>query len=215
MIPLLFANDEFPSPETADSQGLLAYSKNLSIERTIEAYHAGIFPWYETDQPVLWWSPDPRMVLFPQKLHLSKSMRRLLRQEKFRVTYNQDFTGVMRTCAKISRRRQHGTWITPEMVHVYTQLHRRGIAHSVEVWKDNTLVGGLYGVHLIEKRIFCGESMFSTVSNASKYGFIVFVNKLKKEGIKLIDCQVYSAHLESLGAEEIPRKRFLEYLKPF
>ena len=205
-------NEKFPPISEADEQGLLAIGGELSIPRLIYAYNHGIFPWYDASQPLLWWSPDPRMVLFPEKLKVSKSMKQLLKKDAFEVTFNRDFKAVIEACAAIRRDGQHGTWITSEMIDCYTELHKVDIAHSVEVWQDGNLVGGLYGIYLENKKVFCGESMFTKVSNASKYGFITFVRKLKIEGVKLIDCQVYTQHLESLGAEEIPREEFLEYL---
>ncbi|MFD1094809.1 leucyl/phenylalanyl-tRNA--protein transferase [Salegentibacter chungangensis] len=205
--------EEFPPLKYADSQGLLAIGGELSVERLISAYNKGIFPWYDESQPVLWWCPDPRMVMFPENLKVSKSMKQLLKKDPFRVTYNQDFKAVIENCAAVRRKGQHGTWITPEMEEVYTELHKMGIAQSVEVWQDDKLVGGLYGIYLEDKKVFCGESMFTAVSNASKFGFIKMVQKLRAAGVKLIDCQVYTAHLESLGAEEIPRDEFLEYLE--
>lgn len=203
---------KFPPVETADGDGLLAIGGELSVERLIEAYNHGIFPWYDASQPVLWWSPDPRMVLFPQKLKVSKSMKKLILNNAFEVTFNRDFKAVIENCANIWRQGQAGTWITEEIQKAYLELHRQGIAHSVEVWDGNNLVGGLYGIYLKDKKVFCGESMFATVSNASKYGFIKLVENLRDEGVKLIDCQIYSAHLESLGAEEISRKEFLGFL---
>ena len=203
----------FPSIENSDADGLLAVGGDLSPERLLLAYRSGIFPWYEKDQPILWWSPDHRMVLFPQHLKVSKSMRQLFRKEAFKVTYNQDFEAVIQNCAAVKREGQNGTWITDEMISAYIQLHEQGFATSVEVWEDDELVGGLYGIYLKEKQIFCGESMFTKVSNASKYGFISLVEKLKNEGLRLIDCQVYTPHLESLGACEIHREEFLTYLK--
>lgn len=206
-------NEEFPPLSYADEQGLLAIGGELTVERLIAAYQRGIFPWYDESQPLLWWCPDPRMVLFPQKLKVSKSMRKLLRQEAFRVTYNEEFEAVIDNCAAVRRKGQHGTWITPEMKHAYLELHRLGFAVSVEVWQEGNLVGGLYGIYLKKKKVFCGESMFTKVSNASKYGFIRLVQRLAQNGVELIDCQVYTAHLESLGAEEIPREDFLKYLQ--
>lgn len=203
---------KFPPVETADEDGLLAIGGELSVERLIDAYNHGIFPWYDASQPVLWWSPDPRMVLFPQKLKVSKSMKKLILNNAFEVTFNRDFKAVIENCANIWRQGQSGTWITEEIQKAYLELHRLGIAHSVEVWDGNHLVGGLYGIYLKDKKVFCGESMFATVSNASKYGFIKLVEKLREEGVELIDCQIYSAHLESLGAEEISRKEFLRFL---
>jgi leucyl/phenylalanyl-tRNA--protein transferase len=152
------------------------------------------------------------MVLLPQKLKVSKSMKKLIQNNAFEVTFNRDFKAVIENCANIWRQGQAGTWITEEIQKAYLELHRLGIAHSVEVWNGNNLVGGLYGIYLKDKKVFCGESMFATVSNASKYGFIKLVEKLRAEEVKLIDCQIYTAHLESLGAEEITRKEFLGYL---
>lgn len=206
-------DQKFPPVELADEDGFLAVTRELSIDRILEAYHLGIFPWYSEGQPVLWWSPDPRMVLFPEELKVSKSMRPYLNQNKFQITFNQDFEAVIDHCGKVFRKGQDGTWITPEIKRSYLELHRMGIAISAEVWDDNTLVGGLYGIYLREKKLFCGESMFANVSNASKFGFIKMVRKLQEEGIQLIDCQVYTDHLASLGAQEIPREEFLSYLK--
>lgn len=199
----------FPSVNLADSDGLLAIGGDLSLERLILAYQNGIFPWYSAGEPVLWWSPDPRMVLFPEELHVSKSMWKLLRDEVFSVTYNTCFEQVIRNCGKIKRTGQNDTWINEDIIQAYVNLHRNQIAHSVEVWQNNELVGGLYGVKV--GNIFCGESMFSHVSNASKYGFITFVKVFPE--IKLIDCQIYSKHLASLGAREISRTEFLKILK--
>lgn len=203
----------FPSVEFANPDGLLAMGGDLSVERLLDAYNHGIFPWYDASEPILWWSPDPRMVLFPEDLKVSKSMKQLLKKEAFRVTYNQDFLGVIESCAAIKRDGQNGTWITQEIKDAYLKLHYLGIVQSVEVWQEGQLVGGLYGIYLKDKKIFCGESMFAKVSNASKYGFITYVRKLRKAGVKLIDCQIYTDHLSSLGAVEIPRKEFLDYLK--
>ncbi|MFO8147621.1 MAG: leucyl/phenylalanyl-tRNA--protein transferase [Gillisia sp.] len=204
--------ESFPPVENANEDGLLAIGGDLSVKRLLDAYNRGIFPWYEASQPVMWWSPDPRMVLFPEKLKISKSMKQVLRQDSFRVTFNQDFEAVINKCAAVKRDGQRGTWITSEMQEAYLELFHLGIVQSVEVWQNKELVGGLYGIYLKEKKVFCGESMFATVSNASKFGFIKWVEQLKLEGVKLIDCQVYTAHLESLGAEEISRKEFLEFL---
>jgi leucyl/phenylalanyl-tRNA--protein transferase len=206
-------DQKFPPVELADEDGFLAVTRELSIDRILEAYHLGIFPWYSEGQPVLWWSPDPRMVLFPEELKVSKSMRPYLNQNKFQITFNQDFEAVIDHCGKVFRKGQDGTWITPEIKRSYLELHRMGIAISAEVWDDHTLVGGLYGIYLREKKLFCGESMFANVSNASKFGFIKMVRKLQEEGIQLIDCQVYTDHLASLGAREIPREEFFGYLK--
>ncbi|MBW7868653.1 MAG: leucyl/phenylalanyl-tRNA--protein transferase [Brumimicrobium sp.] len=203
----------FPPAETADKDGLLAVGGDLSPQCLLAAYRAGVFPWFNEGEPYLWWTPNPRMVLFPEKLHISKSMHQLLNQQKFKVTVNQNFVEVILNCARMTRKGQQGTWITNEMKEAYIHLHELGYAYSVEVWQDAELVGGLYGIYLKEKHVFCGESMFARVSNASKYGFITFVQKLQREGVKLIDCQIYTPHLASLGAEEIPREKFLAFLK--
>ncbi|MBT8303020.1 MAG: leucyl/phenylalanyl-tRNA--protein transferase [Bacteroidia bacterium] len=198
---------EFPDISQATEDGLLAVGGDLSPERLLLAYQKGIFPWFETSQPILWWSPNPRMVMFPEELKVSKSMKKLLRQSEFEVTFNKAFKEVITECAVAERQDQHGTWITKEMIEAYTKLHELGHARSVEVWKDDKLVGGLYGVDL--GTVFCGESMFAKVSNASKFGFISFIQNTKYE---LIDCQVYTDHLASLGARQIPREEFLMYL---
>lgn len=199
----------FPSVDLANSEGLLAVGGDLSSERLLLAYRNGIFPWYNEGDPILWWSPNPRMVLFPNELYASKSMQKLLKKETFRVTYNTCFGEVIRNCGKIKRLGQEGTWINSEIIQAYQILHEIGIAQSVEVWQNEALVGGLYGVWV--GKVFCGESMFSLVSNASKYGFITFVKTFSE--IKLIDCQVYSEHLASLGGREISRTEFLKILK--
>ncbi|UAB85580.1 leucyl/phenylalanyl-tRNA--protein transferase [Zunongwangia sp. SCSIO 43204] len=205
--------EPFPDIAYTSEEGLLAVGGSLTQSRLMEAYSKGIFPWYDESQPILWWCPDPRMVLFPQKLKVSKSMKQLLKKEAFKVTYNEAFETVIENCAAIKRKGQLGTWITPEMKQAYTGLHKKGIAQSVEVWQDGKIVGGLYGIYLKNKKVFCGESMFARVSNASKYGFISLVRKLQKNGVELIDCQVHTDHLESLGAEEISRNEFLKFLK--
>ncbi len=204
---------QFPDVTYADRDGLLAIGGDLSQERLMKAYYNGIFPWYNEGEVILWFSPDPRMVLFPSELYISKSMKQLLRKNKFDVTFNRDFSSVIDNCAAIKRTAQDGTWITDDMQDAYKNLHKLGYAISVEVWENSILVGGLYGVYLADKKVFCGESMFSKVSNASKYGFIKLVEQLKEKGVRLIDCQVYTEHLASLGAKEIPRAAFLEFLK--
>jgi len=209
----IYPNQELPPVTFADSEGLLAVSRDISPERLKEAYYKGIFPWYNEGQPVLWWSPDPRMVLYPENLKIAKSMRPFLNQDKFQVTFNKNFEKVIENCGQVDRKGQDGTWITPEIKENYLQLHQQGLAQSVEVWDKDNLVGGLYGIYLKDKHVFCGESMFAKASNASKFGFIKLVQKLKNEGVKLIDCQIYTSHLESLGAEEIPREEFLKFLK--
>ena len=198
-------NIPFPSFEEISEEGIIAFGGELTTKRLIEAYSKGIFPWYGADEPVLWWCPDPRFVLFREKLHLSKRVRKLLKEKVYRVTYDQRFEEVMRHCATVERKGQHGTWIHPEMIKTYTALHRKGIAHSVEVWQGEELVGGLYGIRM--GAVFCGESMFSLAPNASEYGFITMLEE--DEGISMVDCQVYSAYLERLGAEEVPRDIFL------
>ncbi len=212
-IPVPFLGEAlvFPHPESAGPEGLLAVGGDLSPERLMLAYRSGIFPWYNDDSLILWWSPDPRMVLFPERLKISKSMRRVLDKGTFRVTRNQRFEEVITHCARVRRKGQPGTWITDRMEQAYTELHRLGHAVSYEVWSGEELVGGLYGVDL--GHIFCGESMFSLVSNASKVGFIHMVRERLQAGCRLIDCQVYTEHLASLGAEEIPRRRFLKILQ--
>lgn len=199
---------EFPDIREATKEGLLAVGGDLSPERLLFAYKRGIFPWFEDDNAILWWSPDPRFVLYPGDLKVSKSMRQFLRNCDLTVTVNADFSAVISACSKISRPGQEGTWITKKMTDAYIALHKMGFAKSVEVWQDKTLVGGLYGVDL-GNGVFCGESMFTKVSNASKAGFITFI---QNSDYKLIDCQVYTPHLESLGAIEIPREHFLRYL---
>jgi leucyl/phenylalanyl-tRNA---protein transferase len=211
-LKFLRPQDEFPPVESANSTGLLAFGGDLSPKRLISAYSLGIFPWYDSSQPILWWSPDPRMVLFPEQLKISKSMKQILKKDVFEVTFNKDFVQVIKNCATAPRDGQEGTWITPHMQEAYKALHDLNIAQSVEVWQDNELVGGLYGIYLRDKKVFCGESMFAKKSNASKFGFIRLVQKLALEGVRIIDCQVYTDHLASLGAEEIPRSAFLKYL---
>lgn len=200
----------FPSALTANSDGVVAIGGDLDPKRILKAYKQGIFPWFENDDYLVWWSPDPRMVLFPKKLKISKSTKKILKDDYFKVTFNQSFDEVVDCCAKVKRFGQNGTWITEGLKKAYNLLHKEGHAFSVEVWKDFELVGGLYGIDLGD--IFCGESMFSKENNASKIGFIHLIKELSKNGYKLIDCQVPSAHLKSLGAEEISRVQFLNYL---
>lgn len=209
---LLNESIEFPDPSEADKEGLLAIGGNLSSERLMLAYQSGIFPWYDEDQPILWWSPDPRMVLYPSKFKVSKSLSKTIKKEKFRVSFNENFSEVIKNCSSIKREGQGGTWITQEMQEAYIQLHELGNAVSVEVWEDKNLVGGLYGIDLPKQNIFCGESMFSTQTDASKVGFYYLVQMLQQKNYKLIDCQMYTPHLESLGAEEITREEFLKHL---
>ena len=198
----------FPEVSAATKEGILAVGGDLSTERLILAYKKGIFPWFDEEDPILWWSPDPRFVLFPNQLKISKSMKQVLRNSDFEITVNKDFENVIDNCSKIKREGQGGTWITNNLKDAFIKLHEQDVAISVEIWLDNELVGGFYGIDL-NNGVFCGESMFSKVNNASKAGFISFI---QNTNYKLIDCQVYTNHLESLGAEEIPRNEFLKYL---
>lgn len=211
MIPLT-DKIEFPDVSLADDQGFLAFGGDLSPERLLLAYRSGVFPWFEEQQPILWWSPNPRMVLFPEKFKTSKSLRKTIRSNRFKITFNTNFEEVIANCSRIKREGQSGTWITNEMQQAYIRLHKLGYAKSVAVWYEEELVGGLYGIDLEHQKIFCGESMFAKMSDASKVGFYYLVQHLKNENYKLIDCQVYTEHLESLGAEEINRSVFLSYL---
>lgn len=210
---MFFLNDrlEFPALETANSEGLLAVGGDLTPERLVLAYQSGIFPWFNEDALILWWSPNPRMVLFPKKLHISKSMRKVLRSNQFTLKKNTCFEQVMNQCATVKRVGQQGTWITEDMKKAYLVLHEKGFAQSYEAWEGNELVGGLYGVDL--GHVFCGESMFSNVPNASKFAFIRMVETLEKKQYEFIDCQVHTEHLASLGAEEIKREEFIKMLK--
>ncbi|MEK6478483.1 leucyl/phenylalanyl-tRNA--protein transferase [Catalinimonas sp. 4WD22] len=201
----------FPPVEEAEDWGGLALGGDLSPDRLLLAYRSGIFPWYDIGQPIIWHAPDPRFVMFPDKLKVSKSMQPIFNQQRFRVTLDTEFRAVIRNCQKTRRKGQQGTWITDEMLEAYCYLHELGYAHSVEVWQKNKLVGGLYGVSL--GSIFFGESMFSKLSNASKTGFITLVWELQKRKFSLIDSQVHTPHLESMGAEEISRKKYMKLLK--
>lgn len=200
----------FPPVQTADEDGIVAIGGDLNTARLLLAYRSGIFPWYNEEEPIIWWSPDPRFVLFPEQLKVSKSMQSVLRNGKFRFTINRAFTQVIQQCKTVAREGQDGTWITPEVQTAYTKLHTLGHAHSAEAWMDGELVGGLYGIRIGD--VFFGESMFSKASNASKFAFINYVKQLQREGVVLIDCQVYTEHLESLGAEMIDREDFIEIL---
>ena len=201
----------FPPVSNANLDGILAIGGDLSTQRLLLAYQSGIFPWFEDDEPIIWWSPNPRMVLFLDELVVSKSMRNILNRNILRLTFNQNFREVISNCQQVKRNGQNGTWITNEMIEAYCKLNELGIAKSVEVWQNDALVGGLYGIDM--GHIFCGESMFSKVSNASKVAFIALVEKLKKEHYQLLDCQVYNEHLESLGCREIARADFMQILK--
>jgi leucyl/phenylalanyl-tRNA---protein transferase len=206
---VLEKNYVFPPVELAEPDGLLAMGGDLHPDRLVAAYRKGIFPWYD-GEPILWWCPDPRCVLFPQNLFISKSMKQVLRSNRFSFTTNQAFAQVIRACRTIPREGHTGTWINDEIEIAYNKLHESGIAHSAETWYNGELAGGLYGIRI--GNIFCGESMFSNKSNASKFAFINYVQLLQQDGIRLIDCQVYTSHLESLGAEMIPRSTFLKII---
>lgn len=209
----LFALDKelvFPPVHLAEPDGLLAMGGDLSPERLLLAYKNGIFPWYEGEH-ILWWCPDPRFVLFPEELKVSKSIKTMLNKNQFEFTINKAFAQVIHHCKEIKRPGQQGTWITDEVEKAYCKMHELGYAHSAEVWKDGELVGGLYGIKL--GKVFFGESMFSKASNASKYAFIKYVQQLTEEGIELIDCQVYTEYLESLGARMIKREEFVQKLR--
>ena len=199
----------FPNPTLADDDGLLAVGGDLSLERLLLAYENGIFPWFNADDPILWYSPPERFVLDPAEIKISKSMRQTLNTQKFTVTHNQNFEAVIKACAESKREGQDGTWINSLMIDAYLSLHKKGYAHSIEVWEDDRLVGGLYGI--LMNQVFCGESMFSRKSNASKTALIWLCKSAK---LKLIDCQVYTAHLESMGAKLITRASFLRLLNP-
>jgi leucyl/phenylalanyl-tRNA--protein transferase len=214
-IPYLLAPNDlsgaFPDPSEAmrDPDGLLAVGGDLSIKRLINAYRNGIFPWYGEGDPILWWSPDPRVVLEPDRTHRSRSLRKLLRQRRFAVTMDRDFSAVIQLCAG-PRAGSQGTWLLPEMVDAYCALHVHGLAHSVEVWREGDLVGGLYGVAI--GGVFFGESMFSKADNASKVALVHLAEHSRRLGVELIDCQVQTGHMQRMGAEPMPRARFLERL---
>ena len=201
----------FPPVEETSYEGVLAVGGDLSVERLLLAYNSGIFPWYNSDEPILWWAPSERMVVYPASYKVSKSMRNILNRNNFTITHNQNFKEVIANCQQVERRDQEGTWISTEIIDAYTKLHELGIAKSIEVWQDGQLVGGLYGVDL--GHVFCGESMFSSVPNASKVAFVTLVQQLKEKNYKLLDCQVHNDHLESLGAFEISRESFMRILK--
>jgi leucyl/phenylalanyl-tRNA--protein transferase len=212
-MPVFQLSDEniFPPPEFADESGLLAVGGDLREERLILAYSMGIFPWYSGDDPVLWWSPDPRLVLFPDDLRVSRSLNQIINKGTFKVTMDAAFERVIKTCAIIHKKEDGDTWITGEMIDAYIGLHKSGYSHSVESWFEGELVGGLYGVSL--GSAFFGESMFTKKSNASKVAFVMLVRQLIKWKFTIIDCQVTTAHLKSFGAIEIPRKDFLVKLR--
>jgi leucyl/phenylalanyl-tRNA--protein transferase len=201
----------FPPVDEADEEGLLLIGGKVTPARIIEAYQKGIFPWYDNDSLPLWFSPNPRFVLLPNELHVSHSMQKLLSKNIFEFTRNTAFEKVIHDCAATKRKDQAGTWITSEMKDVYKKLHKEGCAHSAEAWKENELVGGMYGIQL--GKVFFGESMFSKETNASKFAFVKFVQYLKQKGIELIDCQVHTSHVESLGGKLIPRQEYLTLLQ--
>ncbi len=201
----------FPPVEEASYEGILAIGGDLSIDRLLLAYQNGIFPWFEDDEPILWWSPAERMVVDPKTYKVSKSLRNILNRNIFQITFNTQFDEVISNCQNIKRNGQHGTWITNQMIEAYSNLHKMGIAKSVEIWQNNELVGGLYGVDL--GHVFCGESMFSKVPNASKVAFVTLIEHLKQNNYRLLDCQVHNDHLEKLGAFEISRESFMRILK--
>lgn len=211
MIKFLGKELVFPSAEHSTSRGIVAIGGDLTPERLLVAYRNGIFPWYNAGDPIIWWSLDPRLVLFPKNIKVSKSMRPYFNQEKYTVTYNTSFLQVIKSCQKISRENQKGTWITEDIISAYQKLFDLGYVISVEVWEGNDLVGGLYGVDL--GTVFCGESMFALRPNASKFGLIKLAQKLYEEGYQLIDCQQETEHLKSLGAETIKRQEFLKILE--
>lgn len=211
MIQIPYIQDElsFPPVDSATDEGLLTYGGDLSPNRLLLAYRSGIFPWYNTGDPILWWAPDPRLVLFLDEFILRKSLKK--RMKHFEIRYDTSFSQVMRECGSISRDGQQGSWIIPEIIEAYTLLYDMGYAHSIEAWQDGELVGGLYGVMI--GKMFFGESMFAKVSDASKVAFAALIERLKREGCKIIDCQISSSHLKSLGAREISRKEFMQHLQ--
>lgn len=214
-IPVLdYHCQDFPPIEQAlkDPNGLLAAGGDLSVERLLQAYSQGIFPWFDEDQPILWWSPDPRAVLFPEQLHISRSLHKTLRSGQFQVTMDQAFEAVVRACSA-PRKGSEGTWITSDIIAAYTVMHQRGYAHSVECWQDGELAGGLYGIAL--GKLFFGESMFSRATDASKVAFVHLVRQLQSQGCPLVDCQVMNPHLARLGATMIPRSDFRRWLNRF
>ncbi|MCK0129961.1 leucyl/phenylalanyl-tRNA--protein transferase [Flavobacteriaceae bacterium F08102] len=210
-MPWLTEQISFPSVDNASPEGIVAFGGDLSSERLKLAYRCGIFPWYSEPDPIVWYSPDPRMVLFPEKLKISKTMRTVLKRKTFRVEVNRNFEHVIEHCKGVIRPGQSGTWITDEMKRAYIRLNKEGFAKSIEVYMGDELVGGLYGVDLGD--VFCGESMFSLRSNASKVAFIHLVQNGFSKPFRLIDCQVYTDHLASLGAQEISRNLFLSFLE--
>jgi len=218
-MPVAFLNplnpfEAFPPAESAetDPDGLLAVGGCLSPQRLLNAYRHGIFPWYNPGEPILWWSPNPRLIIYPHRLHVSHSLAKAVKKQRFRLSFDQNFSAVMQACAK-PRTYANGTWISKEILQAYQQLFHLGVAHSIEVWQDDELVGGLYGVAI--GKVFFGESMFHSVSNASKIAFVYLAQHLQDWQYELIDCQVNTSHLESLGAENMPRAEFIDLLEQF
>jgi len=209
--PLSPYSHTFPDPAFAAKEGLLAYGGDLHPDRILKAYRSGIFPWYNPGDPILWWSPDPRLILYPDQLRVNRSFRRVLRNRNYTVRFDHDFPAVIAACATMPERQKRGTWLSPEMQEAYTELHRRGFAHSVEVYEEGKLVGGLYGIAM--GRAFFGESMFSRARDGSKIALKALSDVLRGKGYDFIDCQVVSDHLVRLGAVAVPRHRFLEELE--
>lgn len=201
-------NISFPHPELADEDGLLAVGGDLSADRLILAYENGIFPWFSEDSPILWYAPHERFVIFPEDIKISKSMLQIMKTDKFSISVDQAFTEVIQNCAQIERKDQDGTWITTEMMLAYQKLHKINYAHSIEVWENEKLVGGLYGIYI--NQVFCGESMFSTVSNASKVALVYLLTNFK---LKFVDCQFHTPHLASMGGTSISQQEYLSILK--
>lgn len=212
-MPISILNEElvFPSTSQATTEGMLAIGGDLSTERLLLAYQHGIFPWFNEDEPIVWWSPDPRFVLEPHAVKISKSMRSLLKKERFKITINKNFEAVISNCSAVPRKDQEGTWITNDMTEAYIKLHKLGWAHSFEAWSGSELIGGLYGVAMGTS--FFGESMFSKITNASKFAFIKCCQLLEREQFDIIDCQIHSSHLESLGAHTMRRTTFENIIK--
>lgn len=201
----------FPSVDEADEEGLLLIGGKVTPSRVLEAYGKGIFPWFSSEDLPLWWSPDPRFVLFPDELHVSRSMKKTFSKNLFEFKINTAFEDVIQKCSSVKRKEQDGTWITEEMKQTYIRLYQDGFAHSAEAWQKNNLVGGMYGIQI--GNIFFGESMFSLVADASKFAFISFIQMLKLQGVKLVDCQVYTPHVESLGGRLIDRNEFIKIVE--
>lgn len=212
-MPVFGLSDDliFPHPSLAEEDGLLAVDGDLSPERLILAYRNGIFPWFSEDEPILWWSPNPRFILYPKDIKVSHSMKKLLKKNTYKISFDTCFRDVISNCSNL--RKESGTWITNDMIEAYCKLHELGYAHSVEAWYEDRLVGGLYGISI--GKCFFGESMFSTMSNASKAAFITLCKKLEEKGYTMVDCQVYTEHLESLGAVNISREKFLELVEEY